>query len=543
MSLYRFHGGLPLREYVTRCDGITVEHDRPLTINGARAHLIAGTRTVDAPTWSRQVMSLSGTPLRLMRSAPFAIILVQVGDWVVAAAWGGGRHLLDDVRLDEDFGLLFGIRRLDPTELRVVSSSLLDVSARAVQTSFPSGSTVPGFRIDPAGELVNHLSGMADMAGTTYHRATGGRQCRVRAGSSPGIQVGHSPETFLADLEVICRVIDQGDENSPLRFLSQVRPIRADDPLLPSLEARLADALGGGPPHSRLAMCRPAATAPHVEATNSLRVDDVGGSGPLDLDVDLDVGTITERFARIPVFARMNELRRARVTPCSDGRGEEPLTRPISLDRWLVFETTTEDRTACLHQGRWYEIGQDAVQRVRDRVAELVSNKSGLSFPVWAPTGEQDDEHRYCALVAEQPGYLCLDRDFGRTPMHPRFEFADVIGPNDELVHVKWLGRATAASHLFTQARVSAWAQRLEPDAVRQLDAKVNRLDPGRRVPDRPRTVVPAAAGRRWAVKELFTLSQVELLRLNEDLHQHGVRLQFADIPFVPKAKAGRPAA
>ncbi|MFC6090354.1 TIGR04141 family sporadically distributed protein [Saccharothrix lopnurensis] len=538
MSLYRFRGGLPLRDYVTRCAGVTVEHDGPLTINGARAHLLAGTRVVAAPAWSAQVTGLSGVPLPLTRSAPFAIVLVQLGDWVVAATWGGGRHLLDDVRMDEDFGLLFGIRRLDPTRLRAVGSSLLDVSARTVQTSYPSGSTVPGFRLDPAGELVTHLSGMADMTGTTYHRATGGRQYRVRAGSSLGIQVGHSPKAFLSDLETICRVIDQSDENSPLRFLSRVRPLRADDVRLPLLELRLAEALGGDAPHSRLAMCWPAAAAAHVEATNSFRVEDRGVPRPLDLGADLDVDAVTTRFTRVPVFARVNELKRVRVVPCSDEHGEEPLTRPISLDRWLVFETGIGDRTMCLHQGRWYEIGQDAVQLVRDRVAELVSNKSGLSFPVWVPTGKQDDEHRYCALVAEQPGYLCLDRDFGRTPMHPRFEFADVLGPNDELVHVKWLGRATAASHLFTQARVSVWAQRLEPDAVRQLDAKVNRLDTGRRVPERPRTVVLAAAGRRWTVDELFTLSQVELLRLNEDLHQHGVELRFADIPFVPKAKA-----
>ncbi|XVS68140.1 TIGR04141 family sporadically distributed protein [Actinosynnema sp. CA-299493] len=95
----------------------------------------------------------------------------------------------------------------------------------------------------------------------------------------------------------------------------------------------------------------------------------------------------------------------------------------------------------------------------------------------------------------------------------------------------------TPASHLFVQAQVSAWPQRHEPEALVQLDTKVNQVDTGRRINARPRVVVLAIAGRKWNVKQLFTLSMVDLLRLNEDLHHLGVTLQFADIPFVQKFK------
>ncbi|XVS66019.1 TIGR04141 family sporadically distributed protein [Actinosynnema sp. CA-299493] len=539
MSLYRFRKGLPFRDYLAFSESVVVEYDGPIMINEVSAHLVAGVRAVDAPIWAKHVIRLSGQALSLAGSAPFAVVLVPIGDWVMAAAWGGGRHLLDDLVLDEGFGLLFGIRRLDPTKLRTVNSSLLDISARTTQTSFPSGSTVPGFRIDPAGELVTGVAGKADMSGLTYHEATGGKQYRIRAGDSLNIQVGHSPKTFLADLETICRVVEQSDANSPLRFIRQVRPLGDNDLRLSTLEDRLASALGGDDRHGPLGLCWPTAAAAHVDRANSFHTNNVGGFGPLDLDADLDIADLTERFARIPVFARVSELKQARLIPCADAHGEELMTRPVPMDRWVAFETTVEDRTYCLHQGRWYEIGQDAVQRVRTRVAELLENRSSLTFPLWSPSGASDDEHRYCQQAARQPGYLCLDRDLGHTPMHPRFEFADLLGPDDELVHVKWLTRATAASHLFTQARVSAWAQRLEPEALRQLDAKVRDLDPGRRVVERPRVVVLAVAGRRWDVDQLFTLSMVDLLRLNEDLHHHGVELRFADIPFAAKRKGG----
>ncbi len=101
----------------------------------------------------------------------------------------------------------------------------------------------------------------------------------------------------------------------------------------------------------------------------------------------------------------------------------------------------------------------------------------------------------------------------------------------------KWLGSATAASHLYTRAQVSAWAQRFEPEAVEQLRDKVRTIDGNRVITDRPTVVVLAIAGRQWDVDQLFTLSQVSLLRLNHELHNLGVELQFADIPFVKKQK------
>ena len=102
---------------------------------------------------------------------------------------------------------------------------------------------------------------------------------------------------------------------------------------------------------------------------------------------------------------------------------------------------------------------------------------------------------------------------------------------------MKWLGGATAASHLYTQAQVSAWSQRFEPQAMQQLRDKIRVLDSTREITDRPRVAVLAIAGRTWDVDKLFTLSQVSLLRLSQTLRNLGIELQFADIPYVAKTK------
>lgn len=132
-----------------------------------------------------------------------------------------------------------------------------------------------------------------------------------------------------------------------------------DDTLLTVLERRLAAALGGSTRFGHLALRWPAAAAPRAGDTVSFRSNDVGGYGPVPLDPTLDVTAVTARFARIPEFARTDELKQSRLIPCADPARERLLTAPIPMDRWVTFETTIGDRTYHLREGRWHELHED----------------------------------------------------------------------------------------------------------------------------------------------------------------------------------------
>jgi uncharacterized protein (TIGR04141 family) len=131
-----------------------------------------------------------------------------------------------------------------------------------------------------------------------------------------------------------------------------------DRTLLTVLERRLAAALGGSTRFGRLTLRWPAAAARRAGKTVAFRTNDVGGYGPIPLDRTLDVTAITTRFARIPEFARTDELKQSRLIPCADLEREELLTAPIPLDRWITFETKIDRRVYRLHEGRWHEVGQ-----------------------------------------------------------------------------------------------------------------------------------------------------------------------------------------
>lgn len=133
------------------------------------------------------------------------------------------------------------------------------------------------------------------------------------------------------------------------------RPLSEHDPILPILEHRLAAALGGATRFGPLSLRWPSAAAHQAHATVAFRSNDVGGYGPFPLDPTLDVTALTARFARIPEFARTDELKQSRLIPCADQDREQLLTTPIPMDHWITFDTAIGEHAYHLREGRWHK--------------------------------------------------------------------------------------------------------------------------------------------------------------------------------------------
>lgn len=538
-SLYRMEGGWELDDYLVSLNSADVRQNDPVQLGDVTGHLVTGILVSDQPQWADHVASLTETAVDLPGLYPFAVLLVPVAPWTYGLTWGAGHHLLDDELIEEGFGLMFGVRRLDSAKVAVMARSALDASGRTVQTSIPGGSDLGSFNLEPYGEHVNRMAGKADLTGLTYHRDTR-KPYRIKVGNSLWAPFARFGRDLVNDLKAVSEIVDEPDEDSALRFVAQVRKLDEYHPELPQLEQRLAAGLGGEPDSATLGFAWPAEATHDAERATSLQIKYLGLQGSFVVGTDIELDDLISRFAELPATSRIDELRRARVVACSDEDGLDEVGSQISLRKWITVETTIDRTRYCYHQGEWYRIGEGFVEQIHEQVTALLEHKTNLGFPHWTPTGENDDEHRYCEQVARQPGYLCLDKDLARTPFHPKFELCDLVGPNDELIHIKWLGGAPAASHLFTQALVSAEALRDEREALEQLSDKVTAIDPGRLITQAPDVVVLACAGRKWSAEQLFTLSQVSLLRLDRTLRQLRTRLVFADIPYTPKAQARR---
>ena len=123
-----------------------------------------------------------------------------------------------------------------------------------------------------------------------------------------------------------------------------------------------------------------------------------------------------------------------------------------------------------LMDGDWFEIGADYVRASRNAISRLFSATPPISLPPWSLTEEADRVRLQLLRRGMVPRkYLCLDKNRAvRDPLGARspLEICDLLGPGDELIHVKRAEGSAPLSHLFSQGLVSAQSLVTGPSAV-----------------------------------------------------------------------------
>jgi uncharacterized protein (TIGR04141 family) len=108
----------------------------------------------------------------------------------------------------------------------------------------------------------------------------------------------------------------------------------------------------------------------------------------------------------------------------------------------------------------WYEIAARHLTAMRACVERLLGGMPSLDLP---RRHLGSDERRYNEHVQDvRPGFICLGRDPVRASLHCEhsFEACDLLGPGNELIHVKRARGSSPLSHLFSHPRISPGAWR-----------------------------------------------------------------------------------
>jgi uncharacterized protein (TIGR04141 family) len=106
--------------------------------------------------------------------------------------------------------------------------------------------------------------------------------------------------------------------------------------------------------------------------------------------------------------------------------------------------------------GDWFEIGADYARASRDAICRLFPATPTISLPPWSLPTRRTEYDYNCYVEARSPGqYMCLDRNRAlRDPLGARspLEICDLLGPGNELIHVK---RAEGSAPLTTWCAIS----------------------------------------------------------------------------------------
>ena len=171
----------------------------------------------------------------------------------------------------------------------------------------------------------------------------------------------------------------------------------------------------------------------------------------------------------------------------------------------------------------------------------LPQPRQTVDLPPWyLPRGRTEYDYNSDAAVRRR-GYLCLDRNASvRDPLGARssLEICDLLGPRNELIHVKRAKGSAPLSHLFSQGLVSAQSLVSGPPTVRErFTATVAALPGGRTLPAdfKPRRSLRHPDGERQAAhpRHAVPVLPATLAHAARILGGYGIDVEVTAIPAV----------
>ncbi|MET7821613.1 DUF6119 family protein [Micromonospora zamorensis] len=502
-------------------------------VAGAPALLVHGQVPQASAGWCPVVTGLTGDAVTVSYSSAGCALLVVVGDEVYALTYGTlGRFMVNLDRADPAFGIEFAIRAIEPERIRRVTRQVLASTGRVDRNLVPGGQPIRRYAIEEWGEIVGQLCGTLTNERLTVTRGST-RPVSVAGADSLQIAISTDPGGLLDDLREISRVCATESPSPELDFITQIRPMRVGERTT-TLDERLDEIIGLDEPVG-LGVAVPITQVEHEPFASSYLVK-VPPRRECYSELDLD--TVLQGARSQQPGRRLEALKLGVIGLCADPDGREPLAPPVPAHRWITAEVPIGSARALYHEGRWYEMGEKHLDLLRAEIDQILAQPSTIVLPPW--TSDLPDEDAYNRSVARPgSGYVLLDKHFLRTRQHnrgPGIEACDLLGPDNELIHVKRGGRSAPLSHLFMQGEVAVDALLHEPDARERLVAMVHRQQPTHRIDMtfRPSKVVYAIApghGNRLTADNLFTFSQVVLYRAVRRLRGENIDVEVVTIP------------
>lgn len=161
-------------------------------------------------------------------------------------------------------------------------------------------------------------------------------------------------------------------------------------------------------------------------------------------------------------------------------------------------------------------------------------------MPAWDLTHGWKERDYNEHVPGVRPGYVCLDRQGVRDPLGAgsTVEICDLLGPGNELIHLKRASGSSPLSHLFAQGLVSAQSLLFSPDARERFAGKVEQFGKGRTigpdfVPSKVVFAILLKTGEELTAATLFPFSQVTLAHTSLMLQAHQIDVELVGIESV----------
>ena len=525
-TLYKMVDGTTLETALAESKRVSNDHYnvKPLEIGGQRARLASGCVSTPAK-WANDVKLLTSETVSMFNSSPGAALLIQIGEnRVWAVTWGTGFHFLDSERIDFGFGAGVVARSAIPTEIKSLTKTILDHRARVDRSSMPNGSTIRDLGVDGYGEVVSRIDAKARIESLTV----GDKEIQLRAADSLNLPLAKEPEHLIQDLAILEDLASQPVLRG-LESLEQLIALKPRDSRVVALDNRLAQALLGDEAQ-RLGMSWPHERLNINGSVMSVKVTGLGDRKQRNFDQTPEIIDVLSWFKGMPTDEVLQRLKTIKIELHSEAEPQGFATlvsSVVPLRRWLAFEVEDQNMRFCLHDGNWYRMDDRYLERIDQRVDEILAEHASIQIPAWG----SEHEDAYNKKTAKALGGYCLDRKLIQTPLHSRggIEPCDIFVAPGTLIHVKRGRSSSDLSHLLAQGLVSTDALARDENARAAWKERVASESDGAIQDAELKEVILVIGSDRPVTRDsLFTFTKVNLVKQYDALNYLHVNVRVA---------------
>ncbi|MGH3319258.1 MAG: TIGR04141 family sporadically distributed protein [Streptosporangiaceae bacterium] len=505
---------------------------QPTEIATAPALWVGGQFTREVAGWCGDASTTTGIDVSYGDSRSAGLILVAVDGTTYALGYGDGHRLIPDELKDQRFGLRFAVRCLDPEQIQDLVRRMLASRGRTDTTMAPAGLPIWTLDVEQHADIIRRIGGRLTDLDLTYS-SEDDRAVPVDGAAGVRMRLGVEPDELVRDIRTIAGVCERAAPHPDLEFVEYILPV-GDAELSARLDADLDAVLGDPGVPACLAPVVPTSLVGDFGVARSFTIR-IGGASPRRVD-PLELAEFLHRTRRQRPGMRVQALRNGRVEMYANETERDPLGGARAI-KWLEANLSRGSSRFFLLDGEWYEIGAEYVRAMRDEIVGLFGVGPSLDLPTWDMRRDRYEEDYNAFVPGARPAFVCLDRKKVRNPLGRTsgVEICDLLGPDDELIHVKRAERSAPLSHLFAQGLVSAQTLINSSDARARFVDRVRDEGKGRVVPPDfvPKKVVFAIllkGGEQLTPDTLFPFSQATLAQTARILRSYQIAVEVMGI-------------
>lgn len=394
------------------------------------------------PIWRKEFFKGKIEEVRLVYSTIGGVLVIQQKiegkNRIFAITFGYGKSLLDEKKIEEDFGLKTVLNIIDADKIRLINKKNIGGVSKDTREQLTKVGGISNFGIDIEQDLITEVTGV-----TTNESAFG----KIVTGKDALTLAAHyDVDTIEELLEKSYYKYISNEYKDNFEWIDHIRHLR-DKNEIDNLDEKLLERLKSKDFTSTWM------AIPEIIQWDKILGFSWSSSKESILQDDLEIENFINNMSENKLSDLKIDYLRGKYIFVKNAIDEQ------FNSLWMAYnciysEVELNGKLYLLNSGKWYSIEKEYSTKINKQFETNIQNFNSLILP---PSGDLNEPEYNKFVEKEYPNFNCLDGDtINHGARGSKIEFCDLLSDDNKFIHIKKYGSSSVLSHLFNQGIVSA---------------------------------------------------------------------------------------